>query len=375
MSASNRPIYVTRPHLPPLKEFVDHLERIWASGVLTNRGPMHRQLEDELARHLGVGHVALFNNGMQALVTALQALELKGEVITTPYSFVATTHAIVWNDLVPVFVDVEPGGFNIDAGRIAAAITERTCAIMPVHCYGWPCDVERIAATAQRFGLKVIYDSAHAFGVRIGGRSVLEHGDLSVLSFHATKVFNTFEGGAIVCPNAEIKARIDRLKNFGIRDEDHIEAVGLNGKMNEVQAAFGLVQLRHIDAAIERRGTVCERYRELLAGTAGIELPRSDRSVQWNHAYFPVRVREPYPISRDALYERLHNNGIIARKYFYPLLSELPMYRNLPSAAPANLPNATRLAREVLCLPLYPELTEADVERIVGIIRVPERFP
>jgi dTDP-4-amino-4,6-dideoxygalactose transaminase len=365
-----KPIYVTQPLLPPLEEFVPYLEKIWAARILTNCGPMHQQLEGALAQYLGVPHVALFNNGTNALLTALQALELAGEVITTPYSFAATAHSILWNGLTPVFVDVDPHTFNLDPRSIEAAISPRTSAILPVHCYGYPCDVAAIADVASRHGLKVLYDAAHAFGVRLQGASVLLHGDLSVLSFHATKVFNTFEGGAIVCHDAATKRRIERLRNFGIVDEATIDAPGLNGKMSEVQAAFGLLQLKYVDAAIVRRRSIAQRYRQLLADVPGIELPAAPAAaVELNGSYFPVLVGPAYPLDRDSLYQRLQQRQVFARRYFFPLLSELPMYRELPSAAAANLPQAHRLAGQVLCLPLYAALSDADVELIADTLR------
>jgi dTDP-4-amino-4,6-dideoxygalactose transaminase len=361
-------ILVSQPSLPPLEEFLPYLEQIWQSRQLTNGGPMHQRLEAELAEYLGVPHVALFNNGTSALLTALQALGITGEVITTPYSFVATAHSLLWNDLTPVFADIEPGTFNIDPERIEAAITPHTAAIMPVHCYGHPCRVERIREIAARHGLPVVYDAAHAFGVNYQGESLLLHGDLAVLSFHATKVFNTFEGGAIVCHDAETKQQVDQLKNFGIVDEVMIEAVGLNGKMNECQAAFGLLQLRHLDSALNRRHKVDDTYRRALAGAEGITCVPAPAGSATNYGYFPILVSDGARCTRDTMYLELKEQGIFARRYFYPLLSDLPMYSVYPSAASANLPNATRVARQVLCLPMHQDLTEADVERIIGAV-------
>lgn len=371
MSAGDaaQPILVTQPSLPPLGEFVRLLEQVWNSRILTNGGEMHRRFEAALATYLGVGHVALFNNGTNALLTALQAADLSGEVITTPYSFAATTHAIVWNRLEPVFVDIDPVTFNIDAARIERAITPRTRAILPVHCYGGPCDVPAIAAIAGRHGLKVIYDAAHAFAVRDAGGSILRHGDFSVLSFHATKVFNTCEGGALVCRDADAKQRVDRLKNFGIVDADTIADPGLNGKMNELQAALGLLQLGHVDAAIARRRAIDARYRQLLADVPGVVVPAAPAGVRGNGAYFPVLIGAGYPVDRDTLYRRLHADNILVRRYFYPLLSDLPMYRHLPSAARHNLPNAARVAAQVLCLPIHAALSDADVDRVVQRLR------
>lgn len=368
MPAPNPPIYVTQPHLPPLDDFIPLLREIWDSKVLTNGGPFHQRLEAALAEHLGVGHIALFANATIALVTALQALRITGEVITTPYSFVATAHSLLWNGIKPVFVDIDPVTLNLDPARIEAAITPQTTAILPVHCYGRPCDVEAIQRIADTYGLKVIYDAAHAFGVQRADGSVLRHGDLSVLSFHATKVFNTFEGGAIVCPDAKTKTRIDHLKNFGFVDEVTVVAPGINGKMNEFQAALGLMQLREIDALIERRRVIDQHYRAALAGVPGIRCVAQADGVQANHAYFPILVGPDYPLSRDALYAKLKEHGIHGRRYFHPLITEFPMYRGLPSAAAANLPVATRVAQQVICLPLYPALSADDVDRICDLI-------
>jgi dTDP-4-amino-4,6-dideoxygalactose transaminase len=368
-----KPIHVTSPLLPPLEEFVPYLERIWESRILTNGGSMHQALEKALCAYLGVKHIALFANGTLALVTALQALRITGEVITTPYSFVATAHSLLWNGIKPVFVDVDPDTFNLDPARIEAAITPQTTAILPVHCYGTPCDVAGIAHIADTYNLKVIYDAAHAFGVRDGRGSVLRHGDLSVLSFHATKVFNTFEGGAIICPDARTKQRIDHLKNFGFVNETTVVAPGINGKMNEVSAAFGLLQLKHIDAALERRAQIHARYRQRLAGVPGLRCLPPPAQGASNHAYFPVLVGEGYPVPRDELYQRMRDQQILVRRYFHPLISEFPMYRGLPSAAPGNLPVAQAAARQVLCLPIHPQLGDADVDRICDLALAPAR--
>jgi dTDP-4-amino-4,6-dideoxygalactose transaminase len=365
------PIYVTKPHMPPLEEFLPYLESIWESGWLTNGGPFHQELETALAERLGVEHLSLFANGTIALVTALQTLRITGEVITTPYSFVATAHSLLWNGITPVFVDVEPGTCNLDPRKIEEAITPRTSAILPVHCYGQPCDVEAIQTVADTYGLKVIYDAAHAFGVTYKGESLLRQGDLSMLSFHATKVFTTFEGGALVCPDAKTKQRVDYLKNFGHSGEVTVVAPGINGKMTEIQAAFGLLQLRHLDEALERRAAIEATYREILGGVPGLSfLPQSDE-VGSNHAYFPVFVGEGYPLSRDALHARLREHGVIGRRYFYPLIAEFPMYRGLPSADLANLPVATAISRSVLCLPIYPDLDLASVARIAKLVAAP----
>ncbi|XQM32963.1 dTDP-4-amino-4,6-dideoxy-D-glucose aminotransferase VioA [Burkholderia gladioli] len=361
-------IYVTQPQLAPLAEFLPYLEEIWESKVLTNGGPFHQQLERALCEYLGVKHLALFTNGTLALVTALQALRISGEVITTPYSFVATAHSLLWNGIKPVFVDIDPHTLNLDPKKIEAAITPQTTAIMPVHCYGRPCDVEAIRRIADNYNLKVIYDAAHAFGVRTHDSSVLVHGDLSILSFHATKVFNTFEGGAIICPDAKTKQHIDHLKNFGFVNEVTVVAPGINAKMSEINAAFGLLQLQHIDEALSRRARIDARYRELLADVPGIRcVPRVDAEVV-NHSYFPVLVDDHYPLSRDALYQLLREHEIYSRRYFYPLISDFPNYRGLPSAHPDNLPVARDTSRRVLCLPIYPELSDANLERIVSLI-------
>jgi dTDP-4-amino-4,6-dideoxy-D-glucose transaminase len=364
-----KPTYVTRPFLPPLEEFIPFLEEIWESRWLTNAGPFHARLEAALAEYLGVEHLALFTNGTIALVTALQTLRVTGEVITTPYSFVATAHSVLWNNLTPVFVDIDPDTCNLDPARIEAAITSRTTAILPVHCYGTPCDLEGIQKVADVYGLRVIYDAAHAFGVRRDGESVLRSGDLSILSFHATKVFHTFEGGAIVCPNAKAKQRIDYLKNFGFADEVTITATGINGKMNEIQAAMGLVHLRHIDDLIAARGRVAAIYRSELQGVPGIRMLPAPSAHTPNHSYFPIFVEPGYRASRDQLFERLRAQDIQVRRYFYPLISDMPMYRGLPSAAPANLPRATRIAKEVLCLPIYHDLSDKDLQRTIELIR------
>lgn len=363
------PIYVTQPFLPPLEEFTPYLQKIWDSKILTNGGPFHQELERALADYLGVEHLALFTNATIALITALQALRVTGEVITTPYSFVATAHSLLWNGIKPVFVDIDPDTLNLDPTRIEAAITPHTTAIMPVHCYGHPCDVKKIQQIADTYGLKVIYDAAHAFGVRCGSGSVLNYGDLSVLSFHATKVFNTFEGGAIICPDAKTKQRIDYLKNFGIADEVTVVAPGINGKMSEFQAAFGLLQLRNIEQAMHERREIDRRYREALAGTPGIYCVKDAGEAVANFAYFPILVRPEFPISRDALYQRLREENIFARRYFFPLITDFPMYRGLPSAAPSNLPVASSVAQEVICLPIYPTLTPHDVARVVDVIK------
>lgn len=361
-------IYVTQPFLPPLEEFVPYLEQIWANKVLTNGGPFHQQLELALCEYLGVEHIALFTNGTIALVTALQALRVTGEVITTPYSFVATSHSLLWNGIKPVFVDIDPSTLNLDPGKIEAAITPQTTAIMPVHCYGHPCDVEAIQKIADNYNLKVIYDAAHAFGVRDAGGSVLKQGDLSVLSFHATKVFNTFEGGAIVCPDAKTKVRIDQLKNFGHVGEVTVVAPGINGKMSEFNAALGLLQLKYIDQALARRKLIDAAYRERFTGLKGIHCLSDAGEKVANYSYFPILIGADYPISRDDLYQKLKDQGIHPRRYFYPLISDFPMYRGLPSAHRENLPAATVAARQVLCLPIYPDLDISVVDEVARFI-------
>ena len=366
---THKPITVTQPYLPPLEEFIPYLEQIWENKWLTNNGPFHQQLEKALCGHLGVEYLSLFTNGTIALVTALQTLRITGEVITTPYSFVATAHSLLWNNIKPIFVDIDPATMNLDPDRIEAAITPQTTAIMPVHCYGHPCDVIRIQRIADTYGLKVIYDAAHAFGVQYKGEGLMKHGDLSVLSFHATKVFNTFEGGAIVCPDAKTKQRIDYLKNFGIADEVTVMAPGINGKMSEVQAAFGMLQLKHVSQAIEQREAVDRRYREQLREVPGIEFLPKSKDTEGNFGYFPVLVGAEYPMDRDALYQRLREADIHARRYFYPLISDMPMYRGLASAAAENLPNAKRVSSQILCLPIYSALSEQDQQRVIGVLR------
>lgn len=361
-------IPVTSPLLPPLEEFLPYLEKIWQSRVLTNGGAMHQQLEAELCSYLGVEHISLFANGTLALVTALQALRITGEVITTPYSFVATAHSLLWNGIKPVFVDVDPVTLNLDPAKVEAAITPQTTAILPVHCYGRTCDVEEIERIADIYNLKVIYDAAHAFGVRDEAGSILRHGDLSVLSFHATKVFNTFEGGAIVCPDKRTKQRIDHLKNFGFVNETTVVAPGINGKMSEINAAFGLLQLQYIDVALAHRRAVAMLYHELLGDIQGVRYAGpSGESV--NFGYYPVLIEDSFPLSRDDLYLALRGDGKMVRRYFYPLISDFPMYRGLPSANIANLPNAAAASSRVLCLPIYPDLALEEVRNVCTAIR------
>lgn len=366
----NKPTYVTQPSLPDLQEFIPYLEEIWGNKILTNNGPFHKQLEKELAEFLGVPYIALFANGTLALVTALQLLRITGEVITTPYSFVATAHSLLWNNIKPVFVDIESEFGNLNPEKIEEAITPNTTAILPVHVYGNPCKTERIQEIADIYGLKVIYDAAHAFGVKCNDQSILNYGDLSVLSFHATKVFNTMEGGAIVCHDAATKKRIDYLKNFGFAGETKVMAAGINSKMNEMQAALGILQLKHYLGNIEKRRKIAETYRKELAGTKGISVLPEPENTESNYAYFPIFVDESeYGISRDQLYEKLKQNNFYGRRYFYPLISEFPMYKRFDSAKPENLPNAEEIAGQVICLPIYPELNIDIINRICLIIK------
>lgn len=368
MNEEEERLYVTRPSLAPLEELLPYLRSIWESRVLTNGGRFHRQLEEELCNYLGVQNVSLFANGTIPLMIALKALEVTGQVITTPYTFVATAHSLLWNGLEPVFVDIDPDTFNIDPGKIEAAITPRTTAIMPVHCYGRPCDIESIDGIAREHHLKVIYDAAHAFGVSRAGKSILNGGDLSTLSFHATKVFTTFEGGAIVSHESATKKRIDQLKNFGYVDEVTVASAGINGKMNEFSAALGLVQLRHFTGEVEKRKAVDAYYRESLSEIEGVRCASNDKDTNGNYSYFPILLDDAYPLGRDALYDRLRSSNIYARRYFYPLVSDFPMYRRLPSAAKSNLPVANRVAERVLCLPLYSSMTRDDVDRVASVI-------
>ncbi len=362
-------ITVTSPLLPPLEEFIPYLKDIWERKWITNNGHYHQELEKALAEYLGVPYISLFTNGTLPLLTAFQAMEIKGEVITSPYSFVATTHAIWWNGLKPVFVDVNPATGNLDPDKIEAAITPQTTAIMPVHVYGTPCDTEAIQAVADTHRLKVIYDAAHAFGVKVNGRSILLAGDLSSLSFHATKTYNTVEGGALVCRDAATKQRIDYLKNFGFAGETEIVGPGINAKMDEIRSAYGLIAMNHVDNAIAHRQKVAQQYRSALKDISGITFMDELPGVHYNYSYFPIFVdSKEYGMTRDELYYRMKENGIWGRRYFYPLISTFSPYRNLPSAAPHNLPIATALADSVICLPMHHALTEEDVERILNQI-------
>lgn len=362
-------ITVTSPLLPPLEEFIPYLKDIWEKKWLTNNGSYHQELEKALCDYLGVKYLSLFSNGTLALITALQALRITGEVITTPYSFVATTHSLWWNGIKPIFVDIDPDSFNIDPSKIEQAITPQTTAIMPVHVYGNPCDVVKIQQIADTYGLKIIYDAAHAFGVKKQGISVLEYGDLSILSFHATKVYNTIEGGAIICHDEKMKRRIDDLKNFGFRDEVTVVAPGINGKLNEVQAAYGLLNLKYVDAAVMQRKRVAEYYRNNLKGVQGIRFLSDLPDIKHNYAYFPILVdAAQYGKSRDELYEELKRHNILGRRYFYPLISDFSIYKGLPSASTENLSVAKIISSQVICLPLHHGLSADDLQRIVDII-------
>ncbi len=363
-------INVTQPYLPSLEEFTPYLQKIWENKLLTNNGPFHQQFEIALADYLKVPYISVFANGTLALLTALQALDIKGEVITTPFSFVATSHSLWWNRITPVFVDIDPIYGNLDPQKIEAAITPTTTAILPVHVYGNPCNHKEIKEIADKHSLKVIYDAAHAFGVTQNNSSVTNYGDLSVLSFHATKVFNTFEGGAIVCHTKEMKQHIDDLKNFGFRDEVTVIAPGINAKMNEFQAAFGLLQLKYIDELITKRKYIASIYHKELANIKGVRLLTHLNDVNYNFSYFPIFVDAfIYGKTRDELYEEFKKNDIYARRYFYPLISQFPTYKNLNSSDPKNLPVAERLSKEVLCLPIYPDLEMKNVEKIINIIK------
>lgn len=373
---TNAQLTVTSPLLPPLEEFIPYLQEIWDARWITNNGSFHQRLEKELAEYLGVEYISLFTNGTLPLITALQALDIReGEVITTPYSFVATTHAIWWNGLQPVFVDVDPLTGCLAPDRIEEAITPRTRAIMPVHVYGTPCDTKRIQQIADKHGLKVIYDAAHAFGVRTNGVSVLQAGDISTLSFHATKTYNTIEGGALICHSAEMKYKIDNLKNFGFRGETNVVAPGINSKMDEVRAAYGLLNLKYVDAAIAHRREVARQYVEALKNVRGIRLYQpivdslSDDKVVANYSYFPIFVNaSEYGTTRDELYEKLKAHNIYGRRYFYPLISTFEPYNDYPTAVPENLPIATRMADEVICLPMHHALSTEEVDKIIGVI-------
>jgi len=365
----NKIITVTSPLLPSLDEFQEYLKDIWDRKWLTNNGTYHQKLEKALADYLKVPYVCLFTNGTLPLLCALQALRITGEVITTPYSFVATTHTLWWNNIKPVFVDIDPATCNIDPNKIEAAITPQTTAIMPVHVYGKPCDTERIQEIADKYGLKVIYDAAHAFGVEVNGKSILEAGDISTLSFHATKVYNTIEGGALICHDDKTKQRIDYLKNFGFADEITVIGPGINGKMDEVRSAYGLINLKQVDSAIAARQRVANIYRNALRNVAGISFMDDMPRVRHNYSYFPIFVdKEKYGMTRDELYFKMKDQGVWGRRYFYPLISEFSTYRGLKSSRPENLPNAHKMADTVICLPMHHALAEEEINRVIESI-------
>ena len=363
-------ITVTSPLLPDLDEFNEMLKEIWNRKWITNNGHYHQELEKALCEYLKVPYISLFTNGTLPLITALQALRITGEVITTPYSFVATTHSLWWNGIKPVFVDIDPATGNIDPDKIEAAITPKTTAIMPVHVYGKPCDVKRIQEIADKYGLKVIYDAAHAFGVEVNGESILTAGDMSTLSFHATKVYNTIEGGALVMHDEQTKKRIDYLKNFGFAGETEVVAPGINSKMDEMRSAYGLLNLRQVDKAIEARHQVAVKYREALRDVPGITFFDDMPGVKHNYSYFPIFVNtDQYGMTRDELYFKMKEHGVLGRRYFYPLISTFSTYRGLESATRENLPNAYKMADEVICLPMHHALSEEDIERIINEVR------
>jgi len=362
-------LFVTEPTLPPLEEFLPYLEEIWNSKILTNGGPIHQKLEQALCDYLGVQYVALFANGSIALMASLKALGITGEVITTPYTFIATTHSINWCGCTPVFVDVDPKTFNLDPNKIEAAINENTTAILPVHCYGTPCDTDAIQSIADRHDLQVVYDAAHAFSVQDSGGSVLRHGDMSVLSFHATKVFNTFEGGAIVCKDRQMLDRINHLKNHGIVNQTTVDQLGINGKLSEVAAAFGLAQLPYMDNALSSRKKIDAAYRKGLSDVCGLQCVTINHSAVSNYGYFPILVEESFRLTRDELYQSLVDQGIYSRRYFYPITSEFPVYAGLPSSGVANLPVATRLSSKVLCLPIFPDMSAEQQNRVLKAIQ------
>lgn len=371
MTKPDPPVFVTQPSLPDLEEFLPYLRQIWESKQLTNNGPFHRQLEQELAEFLGVKQVSLFTNGTLALVTALQALNITGEVITTPYSFVATSHALWWNNITPVFVDIDPRFGNLEPAQIESAITSKTTAILPVHVYGNPCETEMIQSIANQHGLRVIYDAAHAFGVNYKGTSILNWGDLSILSFHATKPYNTMEGGAIISHDSATKQAIDYLKNFGFDGETTVMAPGINSKMNEMQAALGLIQLKYHQREIDRRAQIARLYKSELSHIPGLSiLPVHPESDRFNFGYYPIFIdKDRYGHTRDELYFELRQQNIFGRRYFYPLISHFPMYQDLPSANPENLPIAESFASQVICLPIYASLSTQKAVEITRMIR------
>ena len=365
----NKIITVTSPLLPNLDEFQEYLRDIWNKKWLTNNGTYHQQLEKALADYLKVPYVCLFTNGTLPLLCALQALRITGEVITTPYSFVATTHTLWWNNIKPVFVDIDPTTCNIDPDKIEAAITPQTTAIMPVHVYGKPCDTERIQEIADKYGLKVIYDAAHAFGVEVNGKSILEAGDISTLSFHATKVYNTIEGGALVCHDEKTKQRIDYLKNFGFADEITVIGPGINGKMDEIRSAYGLLNLKQVDTAIAARQQIANAYRRALRDVKGITFMDDMSGVRHNYSYFPIFIdKEKYGMTRDELYFKMKEQGVWGRRYFYPLISEFSTYRGLESSRPEKLLNAHKMADTVICLPIHHILTKCEMSKVIESI-------
>lgn len=367
--SKNKVITVTSPLLPDLEQFNEMLKQIWDSHWITNNGSFHKKLETALCEYLKVPYISLFTNGTLPLITALQALRIAGEVITTPYSFVATTHALWWNGIKPVFVDIDPKTGNIDPYKIEAAITSKTTAIMPVHVYGNPCDVKAIQEIADKYGLKVIYDAAHAFGVEVNGESILNAGDLSTLSFHATKVYNTIEGGAMVMHDEQTKKRIDYLKNFGFAGETEVVAPGINSKIDEIRSAYGLLNLQQVGKAIEARHQVALRYREALKDIEGISFWEDIPGVRHNYIYFPIFVdAEKYGKTRDELYFKMKAQNVLGRRYFYPLISEFSTYRGLPSSYRENLPNAYKMADSVICLPMHHALSEEDINRVITCI-------
>ena len=369
MDNERKIITVTSPLLPSLEEFNKYLEDIWDRKWITNNGFYHNALEEALCDYLKVPYISLFTNGTLPLITSLQALRITGEVITTPYSFVATTHSLWWNGIKPVFVDIDPDSGNIDPNRIEAAITPQTTAIMPVHVYGRPCRTKEIQDIADKYGLKVIYDAAHAFGVEVNGRSILTEGDVSTLSFHATKVYNTIEGGALVMHDEKMKQRIDYLKNFGFANETEVVAPGINSKMDEIRSAYGLLNLKQVDDAIKDRQRVAIRYQEALRSISGISFWEDIPNVKHNYSYFPIFVNaSEYGMTRDELYFKMKSHDVWGRRYFYPLISTFSTYRGLDSANRDNLPNAYHLADTVICLPMHHELTDNDIQRVIDVI-------
>lgn len=366
-----KPIFVSKPFLPPLAELLPSLEQIWESQILTNFGPFHEELEFELCKYLGVKHISLISNATLALSIALKASGVSGDVITTPFSFIATSQALLWNNLTPIFVDIDSTNLNIDPNKIEAAITENTSAILPVHCYGNPCDTETISSIAKKYDLKVIYDAAHAFGVKCHCGSLLNHGDYSVVSFHATKVFNTFEGGAIVSPDIESKKKVDLMRNFGIFGETSVLSEGINGKMNEISSAFGLIQLRYIEEAISKRKMVADFYLNRLRDLKGIRIVGPFGQVRHNYSYFPILVTDEFPLSRNELYDSLKARGIFTRRYFFPLISNHSIYGKLTSVGNEELPRARQAAERILCLPIYPDISYSELDLIIESIRRP----